>query len=433
MNSSRSQPQRATVGAFLYALLLLQAVTVWPESSAGAALFSADVRGSRSDELIVAADAVVTIYTDSGRPIAKYPFPAEHAVPVLTLDIDRDGKQEIAFGSMDAPQPTLTVLNGMGRVIFRFIEDDLNATYSTFLPQAYANGLLYVLCGPAWARAARGILAIDAKKSAKAWMYATPSVPVALRSSQAEGRQTFVVSTATRDNSTFLLHGKDATYLAGSDKFIRLFAFDEAGNTLSIEEVVVPAELAPPRSTPRPDGKISGTGHFLPLAEDPDRVLLFHEPDDASRPPTEQLYLVDAGTARALARFGGSGAEAGAVRKIRAVVTGAGRFGSYVYAAALTGDGSALLRLDGNLRETGRASYSSASAGPSHGQGASLQTFGDLLLVRDGDTAAVFDGDLRLLKLVRIRDLRAATLVERPEGPALATLGTELSVSDFSR
>lgn len=200
--------------------------------------FFGDVRGNSRPELILATPKAFVVYDLDGALLGSYSIPLETAVPAFLMDFDGDRKLDLLLGSVGEVQPTFLVMNGMGRLIYRYRISDSSRDYGSLIPVLPEGDAIYLLAEEHWVDSPRGFIRYSVSKHEEEWTFRVPGNPLDLRPAEKPARNgaaaepVFVVSYATRSTGMARYIGTEpARELQGLDALTRLIQFGASGRS----------------------------------------------------------------------------------------------------------------------------------------------------------------------------------------------------------
>lgn len=250
--------------------------------------FIGDMLGSRRPELVLATPRGFTVYALDGSLRARYSAPLNSAAPAFLMDFDGDRKLDLLLGSVAEAQPTFLVVNGMGRLVYRYRITDNSRDFGSLIPVLAEGDAVYLLAEEHWVDSPRGFIRYSASRQEEDWTFRVPGNPLDLRPVEAptsrpdQPASRFVVSYATRSTGFASSVGREpARELRGIDALTRLIEFGASGCTHAV---------APVRDGNLP---VSGNAQFYPLPETApgDYLLRLDRLDHPGAGPDEHAAL----------------------------------------------------------------------------------------------------------------------------------------------
>ena len=208
--------------------------TVLPRSmSSRPGLFLGDVVGDNGSEIVLVGHHQVLIYSDRGRELRSIHLKGYEHLPGFLYDADRDGKLDIVLGSRGAPRPSLSIVDGAGRVISQYTVSSPNQDFRRFVPWLNVDGYFFIVATESWPQSPRGLVRYSVSEQKEGWYFAVPNEPVGLHLLEgADGRPELLLSEFATAQGTYPYLGLERKNVFGYDSALHLLEVGLDGSIL---------------------------------------------------------------------------------------------------------------------------------------------------------------------------------------------------------
>lgn len=247
-------------------LVRLSRTDLPPSMSPVPGLFLGDVLGDKGAEIVLVGHGRVLIYNDRGKELRSIPLEGYQHLPGFLYDADRDGKLDIVLGSLGAPRPTLSIVDGAGRVIEEYKVRSPNQDFRRFIPWLNVDGAFFIVATESWPQSPRGILRFSVSERKERWYFALPNEPLGLHLlKRAAGRPGLLLSEYATVQGTYPFLGIDKSRTHGYDSSLHLLEIGLDGRILRQHTLSSNGE------------RLTGGVRYLPMSRESGAPLLLRQ------------------------------------------------------------------------------------------------------------------------------------------------------------
>ncbi len=309
-------------------------------------LFFGDVVGDKGSEIVLVGPNRVLIYSGRGKELRSIRLEGYEHLPGFLYDADHDGKLDIVLGSRDAPRPSLSIVDGAGRVIDQYEVNSPNQDFRRFVPWLNVDSSFFIVATESWPVSPRGIIRYSVSEQKERWYFALPNEPVGLHLLKgSDGRPELLLSEYATAQGTYPFLGVERKNVFGYDSSLHLLEVGLDGRILRQHTLSSNGE------------NLTGRLRYLLMSRKPNAPLLLRQDFGPSKrldtyphtPASEvstALHILDPRTGRILDNLAFGKAHVAGIR----VLPGGSEADSRIVVLLHTNAGFKLDLLDSRLR-----------------------------------------------------------------------------------